>query len=119
MIKRHKLVNGLIYGVTRTDEHELFTGETIVVLAADYDKALDHFGIEHRTLAARNDHLVNILTAIHSLLPPENVKAEDGREYEFNDPNAMTHLRELRRLIRAIPDKLAAASTANPSGKQP
>jgi hypothetical protein len=72
---------------------------------------------QHRDqLAAQNDHLVKILSAIHLRIPPPNVVLEDGREMQFNDPDPMRTLRSLREIIAKIPDEIAA-STSKPEAK--
>ena len=40
MVKRYKLVNGLLHYVRNADEHALFSGEKEIVLASDHDASI-------------------------------------------------------------------------------
>lgn len=43
MVKRYKLVNGLIHYIRNIGEHELFSGEKEIVFASDYDKLAEQY----------------------------------------------------------------------------
>ncbi|KAF1064906.1 hypothetical protein [Burkholderia gladioli] len=71
--------------------------------------------LRHRALAAeaRLDHVIKILTRIHSFLLPNDVHLPDGRTFEFNNPKIEHEmLRGLRDAIRAVPDEIAAIDAA-------
>lgn len=58
---------------------------------------------------AARERYVQILSAIHGLLQPQDVKLEDGRVMRFSKPDLQIECyRQLSERIRAIPDELAA-----------
>jgi predicted aspartyl protease len=58
------------------------------------------------------DRAVRKLVSIHAVMNPELVKLEDGRVFKFVNPLASECLDELSNRIRAIPDDVAALTTA-------
>lgn len=70
---------------------------------------------EHERAIAWKDLTVKILTRIHSFISPEDITLPDGRRFEFNNP-AIEHemLKALSSAIRAVPEELKKAESAQP-----
>lgn len=69
----------------------------------------ERHGYERRHLEATNEHLVHLLTGIHSLLHPKDIELADGRVMRFHYPASLPAdeiLRQLSERIREIPEKL-------------
>ena len=70
---------------------------------------------ERRQAIAQREFCVKVLTRIHSFITPEGIALPDGRRFEFNNP-AIEHemLKALSAAIRAVPDELEKANSAQP-----
>jgi hypothetical protein len=83
--------------------------------AAQIDRlqdALRMTRLELRIESARVERLVQHLSRILMLLPPEPIMAGDGKVYWYRDPWPQRLLDMLAAEIRAIPEQLAAESVA-------
>lgn len=71
----------------------------------DYDRDVVHYMRHRDQLAAQNERLVKILSAITLCLPPPLVKLDDGRTMQFVDPDPA---RTLKLLQKSIEQAMAA-----------
>lgn len=67
-----------------------------------------HYMRHRDALAAQNERLVKILSAITLCLPPPLVKLDDGRTMQFVDPDPA---RTLKLLQKSIEQAMAAVDT--------
>ena len=71
--------------------------------------------LEQKLYAERfkTEHLVNVLSRIHSFVTMPHVRLPDGRVFEFNNPKIEHEmLHALSEAIRAVPDELARIAPA-------
>ena len=76
-------------------------------------------GYEMRRLQLTNEHFVKLLTSVSLVLPPDDVKLDDGRVMRFEPkPDlSMDMLRGLRDRIKAIHDEFRERSQSDAEGK--
>lgn len=79
----------------------------------------EHTGYEMRRLQLTNEHFVKLLAAVSMVLPPDDVKLDDGRVMRFEPkPDlAMEMLRGFRDRIKAIHDEFRERSQASDAGE--
>ena len=101
-----------VYGVNIIATHaaELAAREAEIARLSERTEIMH---AERAHLRATQDRLLAILTGIHVLLNPRDVRHE-GKTYHFVNPAANEMLDELSARIRAIPDQIEAALTKQP-----
>jgi len=80
--------------------------------AANQIRHRDFLMIEVERQTARAEYLIKQLIKIYELLPPPDIKTEDGKTMRFMDPNLDSTHRELCSRIKQIPDILNGVTVA-------
>lgn len=115
----HYLSTGGLWNPEMADHDEV---RNMLIDARDVIEMLirerEHTGYEMRRLQLTNEHFVKLLTAVSMVLPPDDVKLDDGRVMRFEPkPDlAMEMLRGFRDRIKAIQDEFRERSQANTGG---
>jgi hypothetical protein len=112
----HYLSTGGLWNPELADHDEV---RNMLIDARDVIEMLirerEHTGYEMRRLQMQNEHLVKLLAAVSMVLPPEDMKLDDGRVMRFEPkPDlAMDMLRGFRDRIKAIHEEFRQRSQAS------
>lgn len=114
----HYLATGGLWNPELADHDEV---RHMLIDARDVIEMLlrerEHTGYEMRRLQLTNEHFVKLLAAVSMVLPPDDVKLDDGRimRFEPKPDLAMEMLRGFRDRIKAIHDEFREAPQASES----
>lgn len=116
----HYLATGGLWNPELADHDEV---RHMLIDARDVIEMLlrerEHIGFEIRRLQLTNEHFVKLLAAVSMVLPPDDVKLDDGRVMRFEPkPDlAMEMLRGFRDRIKAIHEEFHERTQASDAGE--